>query len=298
MATARSAAVTTASSDNQSSPTDHSSNTAPDGSLVAVNDLQLEVQQCRDLLAEKDAALQKRERCISDMESSAKEIAAELEAERRNCCDVAARLRNSEELLSSRTAELLAMKKQCESLTFELQSCSSRQSELVAERDSLRQRSQSLAAELHSLQATHSQLMATACSREFELNAFREQIASMQRLTETSQTASRDGEQRDEELKVLSNQLEGTRQQAMSLQHERDQACLALQQQQAECTQLKHEVSLFSLGLISECVFCVFFTRTSLFSLFFFVLHVFSRSFCIWLSVSMQVIDWKDSSLK
>jgi len=232
-------AVTAAASDNNS-PTESSENDVTDKDSAGVDDhLQLEIQQCRDLLAEKDATLQKRERRIGDLESSAKEVAAELEAERQKCCDVAARLRSSEELLSSRTAELLVSKKQCESMTFELQSFNARQSELVSERDLLRHRSEALAVELQTLQVAHSELTATVGSREFELNAFREQIASMQRLRVSEQTAGN-----EEELKMLRDQLEGLRQQAISLQHERDQAYLALQHQQNECIQLKNEVSL------------------------------------------------------
>jgi len=231
-----------ASCDNQST-TDTDSNNVLDENSALVGDLQLEIQRCRDLLAEKDVALQKRERCIGGLETSVKEITEELEIERQKCCDVATRLRSSEELLSSRTAELLASRKQCESLTFELQGCSTKQSELVTERDLLRQRSDSLAAELQTLQAAHSELTATVGSREFELNAFREQIASMQRLMESGQAAGSEAERHGEELKMLRDQLEGLRQQAMSLQHERDQACLVLQQQQAECTQLRNEVS-------------------------------------------------------
>jgi len=223
--------------------TDTSSDTVSDRSSAEVQDFQIEIQRCRDQLAEKDVALQKREHCIGELEKSVKEVTAELETEQRKCCDVAARLRSSEELLSSRTAELLALKKQCESLTFELQSSGTRQSELIAERDLLRQRSESLGTDLQTLQATHSELTATVGRREFELNAFREQIASMQRLMETDEAAGSKDERQGEELKMLREQLEGLRQQAMSLQHERDQACLALQQLQSECTQLKNEVS-------------------------------------------------------
>jgi len=228
--------VTTASSGDQSS-VDTVSN---DASSAVVNNLQLEIQRCRNLLSEKEVALQKRERCIGGLETSVKEVSEELAIERQKCCDIATRLRSSEELLSSRTAELLALKKQCESLTFELQGSSARQSELVSERDLLRQRSESATAELQTLQAAHSELAATVHSRDFELNAFREQIASMQRLME--QGASSEGERHGEELKMLRDQLEGLRQQAMSLQHERDQAGLALQQQQAECIRLRNEV--------------------------------------------------------
>jgi len=232
--------VTTASSDNQSSA-DAASNAVLDASSAVVNGLQLEIQRCRDLLTEKDVALQKRDRCIGGLETSVKEVKEELEIERQKCCDVATRLRSSEELLSSRTAELLALKKQCESLTFELQGSSTRQSELVSECDLLHQRSESVTAELQTLLAAHSELTATVRSRDFELNAFREQVASMQRLKE--QGASSEGERHGEELKMLRDQLEGLRQQAISLQHERDQAGLALQQQQAECIQLRNEVS-------------------------------------------------------
>jgi len=242
LAAASRSMVKTASSDNQS-PTDTDSNTVTGASSAVVNDLQLEIERCRDLLAEKDSALQKRERCIADLETSMKSVSEELEIERRKCCDVATRLRSSEELLTSHTAELLALKKQCESLTFELQGSSTRQMELISERDLLRQRSESLTTELQTLQAAHSELTATAGSREFELNAFREQIASMQRLMESGQASGSETERHGEELKMLRDQLEAVRQQAMSLQHERDQACLALQQQQAESTQLRNEVS-------------------------------------------------------
>jgi len=221
-----------------------------DGSSAVVNDLQLEIQRCRDLLAEKDAALQKREHCVGKLETSLKETTAELEAERQKCCDVAARLRSSEEMLSSRTAELLASKKQCESLTFELNGCQARQSELASECNLLRQRSGSLATELQTLQAAHGELTATVSSRELELNAFREQIASMQRLTVSGETAGSEAEQRVEELKVLRDQLEGLRQHAVSVQHERDQAYLALQQLQTECSQLKNEVTYFLFVLL------------------------------------------------
>jgi len=247
--------VKTANSDNQST-TDSDSNNVLDASSAVVTDLKLEIQRCRDLLAEKDAALQKRERCIGDLETSVKGVIEELEIERQKCCDVATRLRSSEELLSSRTAELLALKKQCESLTFDLQGSSARQSELVTERDLLHERSESLAAELQTLKAAYSELTATVGSREFELNAFREQIASMQRLMESGQAAGSEGERRGEELKMLRDQLEGLRQQAMSLQHERDQACLALQQQQAESSQLRNEVSLprIFFHIVCRCV--------------------------------------------
>jgi len=238
---ARSTTSTVAVSDNQSTA-DTSSNAIVDRTSVVVHDLELEIQRCRDLLAEKDVALQKRERCIGDLETSVKEVTTQLETEQQKCCEIAARLRSSEELLSSRTAELLALKKQCESLTFELQGSSTRQSELVTERDLLRQRSESLVTELQTLQSAHSELTATVGSREFELNAFREQIASMQRLMETGEATGGRDERQGEELKMLREQLEGLRQQAMSLQHERDQAYLALQQLQAECTQLKNEV--------------------------------------------------------
>lgn len=235
-------ATASAVSDNQSTTDDTSSNVVVDRSLVVVQDLELEIQRCRDLLAEKDLALQKRERCISDLETSVKDVTTQLETEQQKCCEIAARLRSSEELLSSRTAELLALKKQCESLTFELQGSSARQSELVTERDLLCRRSESLATELQSLQTAHSELTGTIGSREFELNAFREQVASMQRLMESGEAAGSRDERQGEELKMLRDQLEGLRQQAMSLQQERDQAYLALQQLQAECTQLKNEV--------------------------------------------------------
>ena len=99
------------------------------------------------------------------------------------------------------------LKKQCESVTFELQGSVSRQSELVTERDLLRQRSESLAVELQSLQAAHSELVATVGSREFELNAFREQVASMQRLMESGHTAGSKDERHGEEVKMLTDQL-------------------------------------------------------------------------------------------
>jgi len=253
LAATRSSTITS-NADNQ-----FTTDTSDSRSSVAVHDLKLEIQQSRDLLAEKDVELQKRERCIGDLETSVKEVTAELESERQKCSNVAVRLRSSEELLSSRTAELLALKKQCESLTFELQGSSARQSELATERDSLRQRLESLATELQTLQAAHSELTATVGSREFELNAFREHIASMQRLMESGKAAGGREEQQGEELKMLRDQLEGLRQQAMSLQHERDQACLVLQQQQAECTQLKNEVS-FCICLFVCLRDVVFFT--------------------------------------
>jgi len=242
-----------ASSSDVQSLTDTDSNTTTGASSAMINDLQLEIQRCRDLLAEKDLALQKRERCISDLETSVKSVGEELEMERQKCCDVATRLRSSEELLSSRTTELLALKKQCDSLTFQLQNSSTHQSELISERDSLLQRSKSLSTELQTLQAAHSELTATVGSREFELNAFREQVASMQRLMESGQAIGSEAERHGEELKMLRDQLETVRQQAMSLQHERDQACLALQQQQAESTQLRSEVSWPVLPNILLC---------------------------------------------
>ena len=237
-------AVTTASLENQSSG-DRDSDAIVDGNSVVVSDLQLEMQRCQDQLAEKDAALQKWEHCIGDLETSLKETAAELEAEREKCCDVAVRLRHSEELMSSRSAELLASKKQCESLSFELHGCRAEQSELVGECDVLRRRSESLAAELQALQSAHGELTATVGSREFELNAFREQVAVMQRLA--GETAGTEAGQRIEELKMLRDQLEGLRQHAVSVQHERDQAYLALQQLQTECSQLKDEVTPLSV---------------------------------------------------
>ena len=112
----------------------------------------------------------------------------------------------------------------------------------------LHERSESLATELQTLQAAHSELTATVGSREFELNAFREQMASMQRLMESGQADGSKDNRHEEELKMLRDQLEGLRQQAMALQHERDQACLALQQQQTECTQLKNEVGCLFLS--------------------------------------------------
>ena len=251
--------VTAHSSENESTA-DNDSNAVVDGGSAAINDLQLEVQRCRELLAEKDAALQQRERCVGDLEASLKDATAELEAERQKCCDVAARLRSSEELLSSRTAELLASKKQCESLTFELHGCRARQSELVGERDLLRQRSESLATELQALQAAHGELTATVGSREFELNAFREQIASMQRLAVSGETAGGEAGQHVEELKILRDQLEGLRQRAVSVQHERDQAYLALQQLQTECSQLKNEVTRPS---VCFCILYAFINSTS-----------------------------------
>jgi len=214
-----------------------------DGSSAVVNDLQLEVQRCRDLLAEKDAALQKRERCIGDLETSLREANLEVEAERKKCYDVAARLRCSEEALSSRTAELLASKKHCESLSFELQGTNVQRSELASQRDLLQQRSDCLTSELQALQSAHGELRATVGSREFELTAFREQVASMQRLMESGQADGNEDKRKEEEVHLLRDQLAGIRQQAIALQNERDQAYLAIQQQQAECTQLRNEVS-------------------------------------------------------
>lgn len=201
--------------------------------------------------------LQKQEHHIGELEMSVKQLTTELETEQRMCCDTAARLRSSEDLLSSRTTELLSLKKQCESLMFEVQGYSTRQSELITERDLLRQRSDSLGTELQTLQAAHSQLTTTISSREFELNTFREQVASMQRLMDSDQAASSKDERHEEELKMLRDQLEVLRQQAVSLQHERDQTTLALHQQLTECTQLKNEVRymlvLFMPVLILAC---------------------------------------------
>ena len=247
--------TTTAPSSENESTIDNNSNAVVDESSAAVNEVYLEIQRCRDLLTEKDAELQKWKHRIGDLETSLEETTAELEAEQQKCCDIAARLRSSEELLSSRTAELLASKKQCESLTFELHGCRARQSELVSECDSLRQRSESLATELQTLQAVHGELTATVSGREFELSAFREQIASMQRLTVSGETSGSEAGQHVDELKTLTDQLEGLRQHAVSVQHERDQAYLALQQLQTECSQLKNEVPRHSVCYPIICAF-------------------------------------------
>ena len=127
------------------------------------------VQDFEQRLAERDSILIARDQEISKLS----QLVSQLEA-----------------ASSAKESDLAMLRKMCDNLTFKVQSASIDHSELSHEIENLRSRCEALSSELLSLKQVNSSLMVGSNQKDFELNALKERLNSLNQAANQAESST------------------------------------------------------------------------------------------------------------
>ena len=193
------------------------------------------------LQSEKEQIVTEKNRLLQDFEQRLAERDSILIARDQEISKLSQLVSQLEAASLTKESDLATSRKMCDNLTFKVQSASVDHSELSHEIENLRSRCEALSSELLSLKQLNSSLMVGSNQKDFELNALKERLNSLNQAANQAESSTVESDQHKADLV---RHIEALTRQSQGLQQERDQVYIALQYQQAESSELKNEVKL------------------------------------------------------
>ena len=202
-----------------------------------IEDLKAILQSHEIAFSEKDKTICDKENVILERDRTIMYKDKLLSEKERELGELRTRLGRSEECVRSHETECQSYKKQYENVAFQLQGVQNELSDLRQEREQLMETTSVTQQEISVVREANNKLSMSVYDKDFEINALKDKVNTLTKIVQEA------GEGEKGEMDRLMKETEAVQQQVQMFKQDRDQAFLALQQQQAENQQLRNEVS-------------------------------------------------------